>query len=357
MADTMTSVERVETVLRGGIPDRVPVDLHNFLMTAQASGRPFPEYFQSGEAMAEGQIQAWHEYGHDVLVLENGTAALAEACGAGVEYMDNTAPVSFTPAIHSLDEVDKLVLPDPYTAHPLKENLKATRLVAQAIGQQAFIMGRADQGPFSLASMLLGIEEFLLALGNKANGPKLHRLLAFCEEVVYRYAVAQMEQGAHMTSIGESLSGPDVCSPKTYREYEWGYARRLTERLRARQIRLAYHICGNATRIVNDMTDTGAAVLELDYKCDLPAIKAATRGRATILGVIDPSEVLARGKPEVVAQKVREELAVLAPGGGLILGPGCALPPKTPPANVHALVDTAHRYGRYSTDGQLLPLN
>ena len=34
----LTSLDRVTTVLRGGIPDRVPVDLHNFLMVAQASG-------------------------------------------------------------------------------------------------------------------------------------------------------------------------------------------------------------------------------------------------------------------------------------------------------------------------------
>lgn len=354
MPDTLTPLERVETVLAGGIPDRVPVDLHNFMMAAQASGLPFPEYFQNGEAMAEGQLKAWKEYGHDVLLVENGTAALAEACGAGVEYLDNTAPVSFTPAIHDLDEIDRLVKPDPYTTHPLQENLKATRIIVQETRGQAFVIGRADQGPFSLASMLLGIEEFLLALGDPANGPRLHRLLAFCEEVVYEYAVAQMEQGAHMTSIGESLSGPDVCSPKTYKEYEWGYAKSLITRLRRQNIRLAYHICGNATRIAPDMVDTGAAVLELDYKCDLSKIKAAAQGRSTILGVIDPSEVLARGRPEIVAAKVREELGVLAAGGGLILGPGCALPPQTPPANVHALIETVHRYGRYGHDGQLV---
>ena len=64
--DKMTSVERVETVLQGKIPDRVPVDLHNFMMTAFASGMLFPDYFRNGEAMAEGQIKAWREYGHDV---------------------------------------------------------------------------------------------------------------------------------------------------------------------------------------------------------------------------------------------------------------------------------------------------
>jgi uroporphyrinogen decarboxylase len=357
MQNRLTSLERVNMVLAGGIPDRVPVDLHNFMMTAQASGLPFPEYFQNGEAMAEGQIQAWHEYGHDVLLLENGTAALAEACGCGVEYLTDSAPVSFTPAIQGLDEVDKLVVPDPYRAHPLAQNLKATRVVAREIGRQAFIMGRADQGPFSLASMILGIETFLLALNKPANRERLHRLLEFCLEVVFRYAVAQMEQGAHMTSIGESLSGPDVCSPRTYKEYEWGYARRLVERLKANNVRLAYHICGNATPIVGDMVETGAAVLELDYKCDLPAIKQAARGRAAILGVIDPSEVLARGTPEIVAHSVRQELEILAPGGGLILGPGCALPPTTPPANIHALVEAAQRYGHYTPDGGLVSVN
>jgi uroporphyrinogen decarboxylase len=344
---TMNAIERVETVLRGGVPDRVPVDFHDFMVAAQRSGMPFPEYFQSGEAMAEGQIANWRELGHDVVLVENGTAALAQACGVGVEYMEDTAPVSFVPAISSLDEVDELVMPDPYTTPPLAENLKATRLVTEAIGREAFVMGRADQGPFSLASMIVGIEEFLVAMALPGNEQKLAQLLAFTEEVVYRYAVAQMEQGAHMTSIGESIAGPDVCAPAVYSRWARTADQRLVERLRVKDIRLAYHICGDATRIVAEMVDTGAAVLELDYKCDLPAVKAAVAGRTTVLGVIDPSEVIARSSPEVVRQAVREELEVLAPGGGLIIGPGCALPPETPMENLHAFVEAAHEFGRY----------
>ncbi|MCP5097832.1 MAG: hypothetical protein GY943_19975, partial [Chloroflexi bacterium] len=94
MSETMNSIERTRTVLQGGIPDRVPVDLHNFMMTAHASGIPFPEFFQDGEAMAEAHIKAWREFGHDVVLVENGTAALAEACGCHVEYMDESAPVT-----------------------------------------------------------------------------------------------------------------------------------------------------------------------------------------------------------------------------------------------------------------------
>lgn len=360
MADTMNSVERTYTVLRGGIPDRVPVDLHNFMVAAHVSGMSFPEYFRNGEAMAEGQIRAWREYGHDVLLLENGTAALAEACGCQVEYMDNSAPVCHGPAIHSLDDIDKLVMPDPYTVFPLVETLKATRIVAQEIGKQVFIIGRADQGPFSLAAMLLGMEEFLMQLSvadssrgrrphpdAQGTAAKLHRLLEFALQVTTRYAYAQIEQGAHATSIGESLSGPDVCSPRTYKMFEWAYAKKMVEQLRRDNILLAYHICGNATAIVPDMVETGATILELDYKIDMPLVKRATAGRTTVLGPIDPSGVLALGTPDLVDRKSKEAIEQLGSGGGLILGPGCALPPATPPDNIHALVAAAKKYGGY----------
>ncbi len=52
-------------------------------------------------------------------------------------------------------------------------------------------------------------------------------------------------------------------------------------------------------------------------------------------------------------EPVREELSVLAPGGGLTIGHGCALPPETPADNMHAFVEAAHRHGRYRPDGGL----
>ncbi len=47
----------------------------------------------------------------------------------------------------------------------------------------------------------------------------------------------------------------------------------------------------------------------------------------------------------------RPAVEVLAPGGGLILGPGCALAATTPPENIDKLVTCARVYGRYSSCG------
>jgi uroporphyrinogen decarboxylase len=294
--------------------------------------------------MAEGQIKAWERYGHDVLLVENGTAALAEACGVQVEYQEDTAPVAKSPAIHSLDEVESLELPDPYKDPLLSELLKATRIVVEEIGDRAFVIGRADQGPFSLACEIRGMSEFMmdLALGEKLD--KVHQLLDFCRRVSERYALAQIEQGAHATSIGDSPSGPDVVSPKFYKAFAYPYVKNLVSNLKKKNITLAYHICGNSTPIIEDMVRTGAAIIEIDQKADQQASKTAAAGKATLLGPVDPSVVMAKGTPELVMEKCNEALKNLSQGGGFILGPGCALPPSTPDENIDAMIEAAKKY-------------
>jgi uroporphyrinogen decarboxylase len=185
-----------------------------------------------------------------------------------------------------------------------------------------------------------------LALGEQPD--KIHQLLEFCYQVILRYALAQMEQGAHCTSIGDSPSGPDVVSPKLYREYAYPYVRRLAGKLKTRGIRLAYHICGNSTPIITDMVSTGAAIIEIDQKADQRTVKAAAQGKATLLGPVDPSGVMAHGTPAEVTERAHEAIEILGAGGGFILGPGCALPASTPDENIDALIEAAKTYGQYA---------
>jgi uroporphyrinogen-III decarboxylase len=193
MSETMTSIERTLLTLQHNLPDRVPVGLHNFQVIARMMDTvSFADFFRDGAAMAEGHIKAWRRFRHDVILVENGTAALAEACGVHVVYQDDAAPVAKEPAIRSLDEVDSLEIPDPYTTPVLAENLKATRIVAKAIGDKAFVIGRADQGPFSLACEIRGMSEFMMDLALGEEPGKIYKLLDFCLQVTQRYALVQM---------------------------------------------------------------------------------------------------------------------------------------------------------------------
>lgn len=345
MTEELNSIERTLRTLAHQPVDRVPVDLHNFMMTPKFLGvDDFEEFFQDGAAMAEGQIKAWRYFGHDVLLVENGTAALAEACGVQVEHVKDSAPIASQPAIKNLSEVDNLKIPDPYKDPLLSQVLKATRIVVEEIGDQAFIMGRADQGPFSLACEIRGLENFMMDLVMSKELDKVHQLLDFCRQVTEQFAVAQIEQGAHATSIGDSPSGPDLVSPKYYRQFAYPYVKQLVSNLKKKDIILSYHICGNSTPIIADMVGTGASIIEVDQKADQITCKAAAKGKAALLGPIDPSKVMALGTPALVTEKCEEALKNLSPGGGFILGPGCALPSNTPDENVFAMIEAAKKF-------------
>jgi uroporphyrinogen decarboxylase len=348
---SLTSFERVMTVISGGIPDRVPTDLHNFLPAAKAAGMKLSECFRSGERMAESQILARRRFGHDMLLVENGTAALAEAMGCGVIYPDDTAPLAVEPVLRDLKDIDRLRPVDPEKDFPLTEVVKAVAILRREFGDRVFIMGRADQGPMSLAAMLRGHGQFFMDIAEESNAPLIGRLMDICSESGLRYAMALRSAGAHGTSLGEL--GSDTISPAMYRRFTVPRLSRFYGAMKEADFPASLHQCGNTVAVLDDMTATGAAILELDPATSLRQAKERTRGRAAVLGMVDPANVLERGTPELVSARSREAIEVLAPGGGFILGPGCALTPETPEANVMALLEAAEKFGRYNPDGSL----
>jgi MtaA/CmuA family methyltransferase len=344
----MTSLERCMTVLHGGIPDRVPVCLENFMHAAAVSGYTIREYCLDGDKMAQAQIMAWQKFGHDMIDLENGVAALAQAVGCEVEFTDDAAPWVIAPALESLEQVDELKPIDPYQDGTLPEMLKATRLIAQEVGQHVCLLSEADQGPFSLAAQIVSPADFLIALVEPHKEALVHRLLEYAYEQVLRYARALIDAGAHLTMMGESISGPDVCSPAVYRRFAFPYQQRLIETLRAEGKEIGMHICGNATKIIEPMVNTGSIFLQVDYKINHDVCKQASQGKTTLIGTVDPSSVMTLGTPERVLEKARYDIEHLAQNGGFILSPGCTLPHTAPDDNVTALVEAAKVYSQYS---------
>ena len=79
----MNSLERVRTVLAGGIPDRVPVCLHNFMLAVREAGARMEDYRVNPEVIARVHLQAVEKYKHDCIMVDTDTTMLAEAMGPG----------------------------------------------------------------------------------------------------------------------------------------------------------------------------------------------------------------------------------------------------------------------------------
>ena len=69
--------------------------------------------------------------------------------------------------------------------------------------------------------------------------------------------------------------------------------------------------------------------------------------------MLDPHGVLVRGDVREVREQTLAIKRVMAPGGEFLMGPGCALPPNTPPELIHVVMECAWKEGAYSPDGSL----
>lgn len=347
----MTSVERTMAVLDRRIPDRVPVALHNFLMACRMIGANFRETLRSGDLLAEAQLATWREFGHDVIMHENGVCAEAEALGCEILYPAEGAPHVAEPVLKALDDVAELTVPDLEKTFPLNELLKATRTLIRETKGDVFIVGRADQGPMALAAALFGPEKILSAAADQTLRTEVLRLLDVCKQMNKVFGEAQRRAGAHGSSIG--AYGSSLISPRMYDELEFPGNKAFVDAMRRVGCRSFVHSCGDETRLLPHLVRTGADCLELDPRTGPQTSKDATRGKTSVLGMLDPHGVLRRGDPLEVRRHTLGIMRVMAPAGGFPTGPGCALPQETPVGAIHTVMECARTAGVYRPDGSL----
>jgi MtaA/CmuA family methyltransferase len=337
----MNGYQRIASALRGEQPDTVPILLHNFMMAAREAGYTMREFRNQPEAISRSFTQAIETYGYDGVAVDVDTATLAGAVGVPVDFPDDEPARCCGRRLKSLEEVDDLEPVDILRYHGVQVWLEAVRQLVRHFGTEIYVRGNCDQCPFGLAALMLSIDDWMVALTDDANRERVHRLLDYATGITAQFLRLMAAAGAHMLSNGDSLASPDLVSPRIYRDFALPYEKRIATV--AHELGLPYmlHICGKTDRILSDMVESGADALELDYKTDVRLAHDTLAGRATFAGNIDPSGVLARGTPQLVAQKTRELLAVFRDTPRFILNAGCAIPSTTPPENLQAMILTA----------------
>ena len=343
----MTGLQRCQTVLAGGMADRVPVVPQTFMFAAETAGIKVGEFAHSAAKMVEAQLVSQAKYGYDGCVIDFDDATLAEACGAKVIFREDEPAIvdEAELVVKDLRDVERLRLPDPWKDGRLPIWLEATRLLKDRIGDHVFIMGRADQGPFSLACLLRGPQQFMMDLLDEESEQGVHALIDYCRRACAVFALAQKEAGAHATSIGDAFAGPNLISPEMYRKFALEPEMRLTEEVQAAGIPFSIHICGNTNGIIADMGRTGAQILEVDWQLDMAEARRAVPASTVLMGNINPSAPMAFGTPEQVEAAVRGIMDATG-GRGVFLSSGCAMGRNTKPENMRALMAAAEKYGR-----------
>ncbi len=340
----MNGYERIMAALHGERADCVPIMLHNFMPAAREAGYSMREFRSDPDAIAKTFIQAIETYHYDGIVVDVDTATLAEAVGVPVDLPEHEPARCRAGCVESWQQVPDLPPPNVGKCRRASIWLEGVRRLRDYFDDEILIRGNADQAPFSLASMMRSPEVWMMDLLDEQNRPYVLQLLEYCTQATCQFVQLMKDSGAHMTSNGDSPAGPAMISPRMYRFFALPYEQRVVAAAHQAALPYILHICGNTDPILPDMVKTGADALEIDYKTNAALARKVLSDRATFVGNIDPSGVLARGTVQDVERAVIALLTQFADSPRFILNAGCALPANTPPENIHTLIRTARHF-------------
>ncbi len=334
----MNGRQRIDAALNGNWPDRTPVMLHNFMMAAREAGVTMRRFREDPRLIARCFGEAAERYRLDSIFVDLDTATLAGAVGVPIDFPEDSPARCHGSCLPALEAIRDLEPIDISRDPRIQIWTEAVAILVRDYGREIFIRGNCDQSPFSLAGSMRGLDRWLMDVASQEDDELVHSLLEYCTDITCQFLRLMAKTGAHMLSNGDSPAGPDMLSPRLYKIYALPYERRVAECSHKEGLPYLLHICGKTDRILGQMVEVGADALEIDYKTNLQLAHDVLKDKITFVGNIDPSEVLARGTPELVRLKTEELIHTFSDSPRFVLNSGCALPSDTPPENIRAML-------------------
>jgi len=210
--------------------------------------------------------------------------------------------------------------------------LEAMANLKRAVGQRTALYGLIC-GPLTLASHLRGTEIFMDMFDDPGY---VHALLAYTSRVARRMTELYIDAGMDVIAYVDPLISQ--ISPRTFRTYLHEPLSSLLGQLQQDGVPSSLFVCGDATKNIEAMCQTGPDAICIDENIDLPAAKTITdRYNITIGGNIPLTTVLLLGTQQDAIKWVLDALAAVDTLN-LIVAPGCDMPYDTPVENVIGVV-------------------
>jgi uroporphyrinogen decarboxylase len=221
--------------------------------------------------------------------------------------------------------------------------------LAEQYSQYALV-GATWNPIFSTVCDLCGMERglMMMALEPTLVEAAVDHITSFLLE--YHRRVIDGAPSIDFVYVGDDLAHHRglMISLTMWRQYFYRPWKRIFDLIHSKGKKVMFHICGACRSLIPDLLDIGMDVLQVVQTTavgmDPKELKREFGRHLTFWGGVDEQHVLPFGTTGEVRAHVRDLIEVLGEGGGLILGPTHMLQDDTPPANVIALYDEAHRY-------------
>jgi uroporphyrinogen decarboxylase len=319
-------------------PPRIPVTLiGGGAWAVQYSGKKFGEIKNDPRQVADSFIQFYNLFQNDLIWTgSNFLDYPTHFLGCPIKDDSADSPELKGTVIQSLDEIGRLSI-EKVLQHPtMQAIIRSHHLVADAIGKKTMIAS-TQYAPFTLTARILGMESLLIATLQEPE--KLSRLIQFSADLTWAILERILE---HPDIPGANLCDPvasgDVVSPSTFRKFSAPATRQLVERVRAKKKYAMVHVCGDSTRVLNDVLEIRPHAFSLENKVDLKVAREILGGKVCVAGNVSPTGAFLSGTPEQVRAEAQACLDAWGDEGGYILTVGCDFPKNVPLDNMKALM-------------------
>ena len=332
----MTPKRRFLAGVLGARVDRLPVGSVTSVANIEQmekTGAFFPDVHLDGRKMARLAAGAHDILGYDAIMPYFSVQAEAAALGCQVDWGDvENMPVERS---HPWEDPEQVMIPDDFLDRPsIRAVLDAIRSLKGSHGHRVAIVGKV-MGPWTLSYHMHGVQQFLLE--TITDSARVRGFLDRLKEVTILFGRAQIQAGADALCIADHATG-DLVGYWTYRDCLLPYHQELTQRLGCPTV---LHICGNTLDRLPFICQAGFDCFHFDSKVDAKAAVSAVSGAISLMGNVNNPEILLQGTPEDVADHTRYAIEA----GVQVVGPECAIPLRTPVANLQAITRVAGQSG------------
>ncbi len=341
----MTSLQRVLTTLGHQEPDRVPLFLLVTMHGAKELGVSIKEYFSKPEYVVEGQLRMRSKYRTDCIYSFFYAPIEVEAWGAEVIYRLDGPPNAGSPFIQKPTDIKNLEPPNIKKTACLIKVLNAIKILKARVHDEVPIIG-VVMSPFSLPVMQMGFDKYIELMYEQPD--LFERLMAINEAFCVDWANAQLEAGATAICYFDPVSSITITPKAQYLQTGFQIAKRTLAAIKGPT---ATHMAsGRCLPILDEIAQTGTAVIGTSLLDNLNNVKSACQGKLTILGNLNGIEMHRWTKAQAEAA-VKEAIAKAGPGGGYILADNHGeIPWQVPDDVLLAISEAVHKWGKYPLD-------
>lgn len=331
----MTPKERFLRALHRQWVDRIPVGNPTSVATVESMevcGAYFPDVHLDAEKMARLAATGHELFGFDTIAPYFSVQQEAAAFGLKINWgtIDTMPDVLENP----FEDPEEIKVPTDFLDRPsVRTVLEALKLLKKEYGDHVCLIGKV-MGPWTLSYHLHGVQNFLIK--TILEPEKVHRFLAKLKDVSVMFANAQLEAGADVITVADHATG-DLVSGACYRDFLLPVHQEITKQIQGPTI---LHICGDTTDRLDYIAQAGFTSFHFDSKVNPFRAHEIVAGRISLIGNVNNPVTLFDGTPE----DVRKEVFSICEAGIEIIAPECAVPLRTPNANLKAIVEAVEEY-------------